>query len=152
MPVVPLNLEPYSDHCNGIRILVTQENGEGVAEDQENHQLKLDVSECYCRAFGRTESMYSIYFTDTYSYSNYATTQYAGRSWSLIISIACWCSKSLICIQHGPCLYIARSTAMEKWEGSDSSNRSCDDNKWSPIRYLKKIEFLPCLNSFEEAE
>jgi hypothetical protein len=42
------NSETYSDHCNGVGILVTEENREGVAEDQENHQLKVDVSECYC--------------------------------------------------------------------------------------------------------
>ena len=68
------NSEPYSDHCNGVGILVTEENREGVAEDQENHQLKVDVSECYCRALGRTKSMHSVSSADTYSYSDYTTT------------------------------------------------------------------------------
>lgn len=31
--------EPYRDHCDGVGILVTQEDGDGVAEDEEDHQL-----------------------------------------------------------------------------------------------------------------
>jgi hypothetical protein len=38
--------------------LVAEENREGVVEDQENHQLELGVSECYCPVLGRTEGMH----------------------------------------------------------------------------------------------
>lgn len=31
--------EPYRDHCDGVGVLVTQEDGDGVAEDEEDHQL-----------------------------------------------------------------------------------------------------------------
>ena len=50
--------EPYSEHGDGISALVAEENREGVVEDQENHQLELDVSEFYCPALGRTEGMH----------------------------------------------------------------------------------------------
>jgi len=55
--VLDQTAEPYSEHGDGISALVAEENREGVVEDQENHQLELDVSESerYCPALGRTE-------------------------------------------------------------------------------------------------
>ena len=101
----------YGDKSDGVDALIAEVDRDGVMEHQEKHQLRLQ--QCFrlliFEAVERNNRCLEL-FTGTYSYSNYAATDYSLWGGSLaIVLVACRCGRA-----PGLCLDVRRGSANEK--------------------------------------